>query len=244
MHRQDGFTLIEVTIVMVILGLLLGGVLKGQELVMSARVRNLIGQQDGIKAAFFGFQDRFRSLPGDYSSASKTFKCASGVACLNGNGNGVIEADAIGATQGSSQSEVHEELLAWMHLTSAGFLNGNFAMISGESGANDMNSPRNAYNTYLQIIYDGNYADARIGGKRHNLKTGSGIPVEIVAEVDRKVDDGNALQGAYRYSVYAAGSAVAPPAPTSVYTLGQCAGTSGAWFVVQGETNCGAASLL
>src|SRR6186997_1527886 len=70
MNRQNGFTLIEIAIVLVIIGLLLGGVLKGQELITSARVRNLISQQDGIKAAYFGFQDRYRALPGDYSGAN------------------------------------------------------------------------------------------------------------------------------------------------------------------------------
>ena len=57
----SGFTLIEIAIVLVIIGLLVGGVLKGQELITGARVRNLISQQDGIKAAFFGFQDRYRA---------------------------------------------------------------------------------------------------------------------------------------------------------------------------------------
>ena len=69
MRKQSGFTLIEIAIVLVIIGLLLGGVLKGQELITSARVRNLISQQDGVKAAYFGFLDRFRALPGDYSQA-------------------------------------------------------------------------------------------------------------------------------------------------------------------------------
>ena len=64
MRKQTGFTLIEIAIVLVIVGLLLGGVLKGQELIQSARTRNLISVQDGIKAAFFGFQDRFRAYPG------------------------------------------------------------------------------------------------------------------------------------------------------------------------------------
>jgi prepilin-type N-terminal cleavage/methylation domain-containing protein len=68
-HKQAGFTLIEIAIVLVIIGLLLGGVLKGEELITSARVRNLISQQDGVKAAFYGFQDRFRALPGDYPGA-------------------------------------------------------------------------------------------------------------------------------------------------------------------------------
>src|SRR5438034_8642401 len=68
--RQQGFTLIEIAIVLVIIGLLLGGVLKGQELITSARVRNLISMQDGIKAAYFGFLDRYRALPGDYAQAT------------------------------------------------------------------------------------------------------------------------------------------------------------------------------
>ena len=54
--------------------LLLGGVLKGQELITSARVRNMISQQDGIKAAYFGFLDRYRALPGDYSAAVGNIK--------------------------------------------------------------------------------------------------------------------------------------------------------------------------
>ena len=68
---NSGFTLIEVAIVLVILGLLVGGVLKGQELIAGARVHNLIAQQTGIKVAFFGFQDRYRALAGDYRFATQ-----------------------------------------------------------------------------------------------------------------------------------------------------------------------------
>src|SRR5438046_6702163 len=92
--RETGFTLIEIAIVLVIIGLLLGGVLKGQELITGARVRNLISQQDGIKAAFFGFQDRYRALPGDYASAGTNINCTP--LCANGNGNGRIEDGATG----------------------------------------------------------------------------------------------------------------------------------------------------
>src|SRR3954454_15940953 len=102
-----GFTLIEIAIVLVIIGLLLGGVLKGQELITGARVRNLISQQDGIKAAFFGFQDRYRALPGDYASASTNINCGSGVTCSNGNGNGRSENPAVPV----SASVVNEQTL-------------------------------------------------------------------------------------------------------------------------------------
>src|SRR5262249_3482301 len=93
MRKQSGFTLIEIAIVLVIIGLLLGGVLKGQELITSARVRNIITQQDGIKAAYFGFLDRFRSLPGDYALASTNINCTP--TCTNGNGNGQITPNGV-----------------------------------------------------------------------------------------------------------------------------------------------------
>jgi prepilin-type N-terminal cleavage/methylation domain-containing protein len=67
-RRQQGFTLIEIALVLVIIGLLLGGVLKGRELITSARARNVIQQQENIKAAYYGFFDRYGALPGDYAN--------------------------------------------------------------------------------------------------------------------------------------------------------------------------------
>ena len=61
-QQQKGFTLVEIAIVLVIIGLLLGGILKGQELINSARVRNLADSTTGIQAAYFGFIDRYRRL--------------------------------------------------------------------------------------------------------------------------------------------------------------------------------------
>jgi prepilin-type N-terminal cleavage/methylation domain-containing protein len=57
-RMQQGFTLVEIAIVLVIIGLLLGGILKGQELITNARVRNVADQQSAVKAAFYAFQDR------------------------------------------------------------------------------------------------------------------------------------------------------------------------------------------
>src|SRR5262245_54440535 len=142
-QRQRGFNLLEIAIVLVILGLLLGGVMRGQELIASSRVRHLIAQQEGIRSGFYGFMDRYRALPGDYSGASQSLRCPSGVSCLNGNGNGIIEDTAVPATIGGIASEGNETLLVWMHLSAAGFLNGEFRMSAGESTANDLNSPRN-----------------------------------------------------------------------------------------------------
>ena len=63
---QRGFTLLEIVIVILIVGFLLAGALKGQELITSAKVRRVAGQLDEVRSAYFGFQDRYRALPGDY----------------------------------------------------------------------------------------------------------------------------------------------------------------------------------
>ncbi len=236
--------MIEIAIVLAIISLLLGGVLKGQELIRSARVRSLITQQDGIKAAFFGFQDRFRAAPGDYSSAAVTLRCPSGNSCLNGNGNGVIESTAGPVMAGAVLSEVHEDLLVWMHLATAGFLNGSFTMQPGEAAATDTNSPKNPFNIFLQLVYDANYFGAEAPVNRHNLKTGAQVPVEIIAEMDRKIDDGNGARGGFRYSVFSGNAPAAPPAPAAPFSPTQCLNPAGTWYVPEGEVNCGGASLM
>ena len=66
LHGRDGFTLVEVAIVLVIIGLILGGVFKGQALVDSARVRSMSTEIDGIRTAWLSFNERYRSIPGDF----------------------------------------------------------------------------------------------------------------------------------------------------------------------------------
>jgi prepilin-type N-terminal cleavage/methylation domain-containing protein len=243
-QRQRGFNLLEIAIVLVVIGLLLGGVMRGQELIASSRVRHLIAQQEGIRSGFYGFMDRYRALPGDYPGASQSLRCPSGGSCLNGNGNGIIEETAAPATIGGIASEGNETLLVWMHLSSAGFLNGEYRMTAGESTANDANSPRNPYNIYLHLGFNNTYFDTGAPSNRHNLKTGAHVPVEIIADVDRKLDDGNGARGAFRYSTYAGNAPMAPQVPAPAYAPGQCMTTAGQWQIPQGEPNCGGASLL
>jgi prepilin-type N-terminal cleavage/methylation domain-containing protein len=221
-----GFTLIEIAIVLVIVGLLLGGMLKGQEMIRAAQVRHLISEEQGIKAAFYGFQDRYRALPGDYASASSTINCGAS-ACRNGDGNGRIEIHNAGG--------IHESTIVWSHLAAAGFINGSYDPAGADTEPNDVNSPKNPYSIFLQLAYDDNYGTGTVPSK-HNLKTAGQIPVEIIAEVDRKVDDGNPYGGAFQFSPYAPSGSSAPTAATCV--------TGTAWNILGEASNCGAASVF
>lgn len=64
-QKQKGFTLVEIAIVLVIIGLLLGGVLKGQELITNAKIKSVTSDFDGISAAYYAYQDRTGLVAGD-----------------------------------------------------------------------------------------------------------------------------------------------------------------------------------
>ena len=232
MKKQNGFTLIEIAIVLVIIGLLLGGVLKGQELIQSARTRNLISTDDGIKAAFFGFQDRFRAYPGDYLQATTNITGVTN----NGNGNGQITANTVAGAPND------EYISVWDHLSKAGFINGNYTYSAAPPTT--ANSPANPYAGVLVLIYDNIY-DSPVGTvstPRHNLKTGNQIPANILAEIDRKIDDGNAITGSFRFSAHTGFAVGTAPNPATCYGAVPVAGT---WTIIGTiDANCGAADLF
>ena len=221
-RNQTGFTLIEIAIVLVIIGLLLGGVLKGQELIQNARVRNIIAQQDGIKAAFFGFQDRYRGIPGDYSKTNAATNIPGAGSTCGGDGNSLIDT-------------TDESLCAWYQLSKAGFITGNYSG-SGTS-ADPTNSPANAFGGLMQLIFDKVYdaTAANPATNVHNVKTGINIPSVALAEVDRKIDDGNPLTGQFRHSTWNE-----PSGTTCVNS----AATPPAWDITGGQSVCDGASLF
>jgi len=83
---QKGFTLVEIAIVLVIIGLLIGGVLKGQSMIYNAKVKRLVKDMEGMRAAVLTFQDRYGSLPGDENNANTPPGDAN-----NGNNNGLLD---------------------------------------------------------------------------------------------------------------------------------------------------------
>ena len=192
--KQKGFTLIEIAIVLVIIGLLLGGVLKGQELINTARVRALNNTVDGITAAWFSFQDRYRAFPGDYTQASVNLPGGP----VDGDGNGLVGDD--GGTDSPS-----ERAMVWMHLQSAGYITGgyddNTATVANanEYGCPVTVCPDNGFGAGMNLNY-GMMRQAA-GGNAHELITGRGIPVEVLAELDRKVDDGAPDSGAMQLGI-------------------------------------------
>jgi prepilin-type N-terminal cleavage/methylation domain-containing protein len=230
--RHCGFTLVEIAIVLVIVGLLIGAIMQGEQLIRSARVRSVISEQEAVGIAVLAFQDRYRALPGDYREASTAIGCA---ACADGNGNGRIE------TTGS----IPEYILVWSHLAGAGFLNASFAAASGTTTPSADNTPTNAFGAHLQVIFDENWGYSANATRRHNVKTGNQIPVEILAEVDRKMDDGLPTFGRFQFSPYAA----VAPAPAWGGAVDSCttqdlASRDTLWNLASGQGNCGGATLL
>jgi len=121
--QQKGFTLVEIAIVLVIIGLLLGGILKGQEMITQAKIKNVMADFSGISAAYHGYQDRYRAIPGDDSGAGRW---TSTPAVVAGGGNGVV-AGAYNATCTGTLTATDESCLWWDHLRRAGFVAGSGA---------------------------------------------------------------------------------------------------------------------
>lgn len=234
--RQTGFTLIEIAIVLVIIGLLLGGVLKGQELIQNARVRNIIAQQDGIKAAYFGFQDRYRGIPGDYSSTNAAANIPGAGSNCGGDGNSLIDSD-------------DESACAWYQMSKAGFISGNYSgkKTAGTPPFDSSNSPVNPYGGILQLIFDdvyeGSGATSGTGGtsgtsgtKVHNIKSGTNIPATVLSEVDRKIDDGTPGTGSFRFSTWQGSLS------SNCESGGGSSPTT--WAITSTATQCGGVSLF
>lgn len=196
-NKQSGFTLIEIAIVLVIIGLLLGGVLKGQELINTARVRALNNSVDGITAAWFSFQDRYRAYPGDYSKAVVNLPDPSGIAgsiVKNGDGNG-----RVGNKAGAYDAQ--ESANVWVQLQAAGYItatfDGNVTGLAADTYNCSVDTcPDNGFGAGMNLNFGTQILGATATtAAAHELMTGLGIPVEVLAELDRKVDDGEPTTG-------------------------------------------------
>ncbi len=224
-RRQQGFTLVEMAIVLVIIGLLLGGILKGQELITSARVRNIADQNSGVQAAYYGFIDRYRQVPGDWSATN----AAKAIPGVDHGGDSSGRLDGTGSV---------EALALWEQLSKSGFIQGHYTGENKELTQDDVNSaPRNAFNGFLMLFSSSDYVDIDDKpSEKLNLVLGAGIPVNVIAELDRKIDDGLPRSGVLRQAVTTGGhfKKISQSQSTCVDT-GQ---KPYIWDIAKNEQNC------
>jgi prepilin-type N-terminal cleavage/methylation domain-containing protein len=204
-QNQSGFTLIEIAIVLVIIGLLLGGVLKGQELINSAKVKNLATDFKNIPIFIYGYQDKFRSLPGDDSAVvthlgatatlATTPTTSGGVACTSSicTGNGVID----GLWKPAAATD--ETAVFWQHVRLANLAPGSTTV---SIAAGNTYIPTNAVGGAIGIT---SAAAGPITGMRGSyIVCSDAIAGKFARQLDTTLDDGVTNTGSVQ--VIAAGT--------------------------------------
>lgn len=186
MKKQAGFTLIELAIVLVIIGLLLGGVLRGQELINSAKAKSITAELKNVQTFIYGYQDKYRSIPGDDSNVATHI-------------NGATVATTPGATlnnaqingQWDSTTATDESFLFWQHVRLAGFSTGPTAV----GDANYL--PRNADSgrVGVQSITGFNEITGMTG---LYVVCSENIRGDLVKQIDISLDDGETSTGTVR----------------------------------------------
>jgi len=203
--RQSGFTLVEIAIVLVIIGLLLGGVLKGQEMIDNARIKNASADMNGISAAYNSYVDRFRRMPGDDGPlATLTARGGSWASVtVGGNNNGVVN-----ITAGQVFGAGGEAVPFWQSLKAAGFISGNVA----DAGVAAL--PRNAFNGLTGV---GIGVTPAAGAAALSVCI-SQVPGKAARAIDTQFDDGVPNRGSVLATLGAVGVNTAPGAAAATYS--------------------------
>lgn len=196
MKKQSGFTLIELAIVLVIIGLLLGGVLKGQELINSAKVKNMASDFRNIQVYVYGYQDKFHALPGDDGSVAN--HVTGGTKATNGTqNNGIIEGNWNTSTNGD------ESCVFWQHVRLAGLAPGSTTI---SCAAGNTYQPKNADGGLIGIQSVSGFTSvttnaagtAGTGMSGAYVVCSTGILGKYAKQLDTTLDDGDTDAGSFR----------------------------------------------
>ena len=201
--NQGGFTLVELALVMIIIGLLIGGILKGQELIANSQITATISQVQAINASVSTFRGKYKSFPGDLPDPTVRLRDCNAAPCNDGgDGNGRIDTPALG----DAPTLTSEGVIAFAHIGAADLLSG--IDITGSQLAMGSALPEARIGGGFWL---GHTADGSAVGGLTGLKPGhymilngvvgavggvnGGITTTQAAQVDRKLDDGSPLNG-------------------------------------------------
>ena len=184
--NDSGFTLFESASVLLIMGLLLAGAMRGQEAINAAQARKLVEGFSSTRIALLSYQDRFRALPGDHGAATTVFTNAAVATSPAGAiGNGRID----GAW--NSDIPTDESYLFWQHVRLAG-------MVGGSTDVSDASFlPQSVLGTRLGISGSMQITQPTPMPGSHNACT-DGVPGTLAKRVDVYLDDGNPQTGSVR----------------------------------------------
>ena len=205
MKKQSGFTLIELAIVLVIIGWLLGGVLKGQELINSAKVKNMATDFKNVQVYIYGYQDKFKALPGDDGQVATHLKGAT-VATTGTVSNGVIQGDW------DSETGTDESVLFWQHVRLAN-------LASGPTTVDANFYPKNADGGRFGVQSISGFTSVS-NMSRTYVACSRGILGKFAKQLDVSLDDGDGSKGSVRVVVKASISdGIAAAVDSSTYDV-------------------------